>query len=134
MSIKDRDYAAIIAKACDKQLNAKEIGRDLWYSLYRDKKLGQVEQIFELAREVIDRQNHQIRAEVYSANPLSNAEKARVVEKFSRLYTESIIIENIIDESLGAGIEVKIAQKTFDFSLKGKIQQLSKKLKEKYEV
>lgn len=134
MSIKNQDFAAIIAHAAQKETDAKALAQELWYALYREKKLGQLEQIFSAAQELVDRQQKQIRAKVISGVALSADEQEMIRNKLANNYSEKIIIENIIDKSLGAGIEIKVGSKTFDYSLKGKIQQLDKKMKEKYEI
>ena len=134
MNTKAANYSAIIACAAESNVDTKELARELWFSMYRDKKLGEINEIFEAAQEVLDRSRKQIRAQVKSSSPLDEADKNNIINFLKQKYSREIIIENIIDTSLGAGIEIKIGPKTFDYSLKARIQQLTKKMKEKYEI
>lgn len=128
------NYAAILARACSKEVASKEIAKQLWYSLYQGKQLGNLDQIFIEARALLSQQKNEVCALVTSATPLSPSQITEIKQILARDFKETIILENIIDKSLGAGVEIKIANKVYDYSLSGRILGLHKILKEKYEI
>lgn len=66
---------------------------------------------------------------VYSARPLSADESKAISEVFARkVGKQSLNIENIVDDSLLAGLKIRIGNSIFDSSLHGKLERLEKTL------
>ncbi|OCA82399.1 F0F1 ATP synthase subunit delta [Bacillus sp. FJAT-27225] len=68
-------------------------------------------------------------AKVYSVRPLSDEEKIALSASFAaRVGKRALRIENIIDNDLLGGIKVRIGNRIFDGSLRGKLDRLERKL------
>ncbi|OLN24160.1 F0F1 ATP synthase subunit delta [Domibacillus antri] len=68
-------------------------------------------------------------ARVYSVRPLSPVEETAVSAAFSRkVGKQTLNIENIVDPELLGGLKVRIGNRIFDGSLRGKLNRLEKQL------
>ncbi|WP_043930048.1 F0F1 ATP synthase subunit delta [Bacillus sp. EB01] len=68
-------------------------------------------------------------AKVYSIRPLSDEEKIALSASFAaKVGKRALRIENIIDTDLLGGIKVRIGNRIFDGSLRGKLDRLERKL------
>ncbi|OXS79002.1 F0F1 ATP synthase subunit delta [Domibacillus enclensis] len=66
---------------------------------------------------------------VYSVRPLSPIEETAVSQAFSRkVGKQTLNIENIVDPNLLGGLKVRIGNRIFDGTLRGKLNRLEKKL------
>ncbi|UOE93943.1 F0F1 ATP synthase subunit delta [Alkalihalobacillus sp. LMS39] len=71
-------------------------------------------------------------AKVYSAYPLSEQEKTDLSVLFAQKVGKSkLIIENIIDKNLIAGITIRIGDRIYDGSVKGQLTRLERNLLQK---
>lgn len=69
------------------------------------------------------------KATVFSTRPLTDEERAEISAAFAkRVNKNSLVIDNVIDESLIGGIRVQIGNDFFDSSVKGKLERLQSKL------
>ncbi|TLS35835.1 F0F1 ATP synthase subunit delta [Pseudalkalibacillus caeni] len=68
-------------------------------------------------------------AKVYSVNPLSDEEQARISDVFAkRVGKEKLSIENVVDPDLIGGIKVRIGNRIFDGSVSGKLERMKRQL------
>lgn len=68
-------------------------------------------------------------ANVYSIRPLTDAERTALSQSFaSKVGKKSLIIENIVDSNLLGGVKLRIGNRIFDGSLRGKLERLERKL------
>ncbi|MCP3761472.1 F0F1 ATP synthase subunit delta [Domibacillus sp. A3M-37] len=68
-------------------------------------------------------------ATVFSTRPLTEAEKVSVSHTFSRkVGKQTLNIENIVDPNLLGGLKVRIGNRIFDGTLRGKLNRLEKQL------
>jgi F-type H+-transporting ATPase subunit delta len=68
-------------------------------------------------------------ADVYSIRPLSDEERAGLSSSFAeKVGKKSLLIENIVDSNLLGGIKIRIGNRIFDGSLRGKLDRLERKL------
>ncbi|MGD6966576.1 F0F1 ATP synthase subunit delta [Rossellomorea vietnamensis] len=68
-------------------------------------------------------------AKVYSVRPLDEAEKAALSASFAKKVGKSSLrIENITDPSILGGLKLRIGNRIFDGSLKGKLERLEREL------
>ncbi|WP_419954997.1 F0F1 ATP synthase subunit delta [Neobacillus niacini] len=82
-------------------------------------------QFFELANEEKGVAN----AEVYSTRGLSSAEREAISATFAaKIGKKSLRIENIVDSELLGGIKLRIGNRIYDGSLRGKLDRLERKL------
>ena len=68
-------------------------------------------------------------AEVYSARELTDAEREALSATFAaKIGKKSLRIENIVDSNLLGGIRLRIGNRIYDGSLRGKLDRLERKL------
>ncbi len=72
----------------------------------------------------------QANATVYTPFPLDEAEKAKITEQFGKLSGKTIRLEQVIDPTLLGGIQVRIGDRLYDGSLRGKLAKLEQTLKQ----
>jgi F-type H+-transporting ATPase subunit delta len=66
---------------------------------------------------------------VYSVRPLTDAEKEALSVSFAaKVDKKSLRIENIVDTDLLGGLKLRIGNRIFDGSLRGKLDRLERKL------
>ncbi|ANB61657.1 F0F1 ATP synthase subunit delta [Anoxybacteroides amylolyticum] len=66
---------------------------------------------------------------VYSARPLSEAEKRALVDVFAKKVGKATLhIENIVDSSLIGGVKLRIGNRIYDGSVSGKLERLKRQL------
>ncbi|AYA78162.1 F0F1 ATP synthase subunit delta [Bacillus sp. Y1] len=68
-------------------------------------------------------------AKVYSTRPLTEAEQQALSATFAaKVGKQSLRIENIVDTNLLGGIKLRIGNRIFDGSLRGKLERLERQL------
>ncbi|MBG9653447.1 F0F1 ATP synthase subunit delta [Cytobacillus firmus] len=68
-------------------------------------------------------------AKVYTVRPLSEAEKEALSVSFAaKVGKKSLRIDNIVDTNLLGGIKLRIGNRIFDGSLRGKLERLERQL------
>lgn len=68
-------------------------------------------------------------AKVYSTRPLTDSEREALSASFAKkVGKKSLRIENIVDTNLLGGIKLRIGNRIFDGSLRGKLDRLERKL------
>lgn len=75
------------------------------------------------------RRRGEVKAEVISARPLSDAQRAAVVEALRRAVGAKIVVDTGIDESLIGGLVVRVGSRQIDTSLKTKLLRLQLAMK-----
>jgi F-type H+-transporting ATPase subunit delta len=90
------------------------------------------DEILEMAEGFIELANEErgvADAKVYSVRPLSDAERDALSASFAqKVGKKSLRIENIVDSNLLGGIKLRIGNRIFDGSLRGKLDRLERKL------
>jgi F-type H+-transporting ATPase subunit delta len=90
------------------------------------------DQIINLANEFLELANEEMgiaEAEVYSTRELSVAERDAISTVFAaKVGKKSLKIENIVDSNLLGGIRLRIGNRIYDGSLRGKLDRLERKL------
>jgi F-type H+-transporting ATPase subunit delta len=82
-------------------------------------------QFFELANEEMGIAD----AEVYSTRELTEAEREAISATFAaKVGKKSLRIENIVDSELLGGVKLRIGNRIYDGSLRGKLNRLERKL------
>lgn len=68
-------------------------------------------------------------AEVYTTRPLTDAEREAFSTSFAaKVGKQSLRIENIVDTNLLGGVRLRIGNRIYDGSLRGKLERLERKL------
>lgn len=90
------------------------------------------EELVEVANQFIELANEEMgiaEAKVYSIRPLSDAEREGISSVFAaKIGKKSLKIENIVDSDLLGGIKLRIGNRIYDGSLRGKLDRLERKL------
>jgi len=90
------------------------------------------DQIIDLANEFLELANEEMgvaEAEVYSTRALADAEREAISSVFAaKIGKKSLKIENIVDSNLLGGIRLRIGNRIYDGSLRGKLDRLERKL------
>ncbi|MDQ0187311.1 F0F1 ATP synthase subunit delta [Cytobacillus kochii] len=90
-----------------------------------DEITGMVEHFLDLS----DEQKGIAEAKVYSVRPLTDEEKNALSATFAaKVGKQSLRIENIVDSNLLGGVKLRIGNKIFDGSLRGKLDRLERQL------
>jgi len=90
------------------------------------------DQIIDLADEFLELANEEMgvaEAEVFSTRALTDAEREAISSVFAaKIGKKSLKIENIVDSNLLGGIRLRIGNRIYDGSLRGKLDRLERKL------
>jgi F-type H+-transporting ATPase subunit delta len=90
------------------------------------------DQIVDVANEFLELANDEMgvaEADVYSTRELTEAEREAISTVFAaKVGKKSLIIENIVDSNLLGGIRLRIGNRIYDGSLRGKLDRLERKL------
>jgi F-type H+-transporting ATPase subunit delta len=90
------------------------------------------DQIVNLANEFLELANEEMgiaEAEVYSTRALTDAEREAISTVFAaKIGKKSLKIENIVDSNLLGGVRLRIGNRIYDGSLRGKLDRLERKL------
>ncbi|AGK56029.1 MAG: synthase subunit delta [Bacillus sp. (in: firmicutes)] len=86
---------------------------------------GLADQFIELANE----ERGIAEAKVYSIRPLTADESTAISSSFaSKVGKKSLLIDNIVDSNLLGGVKLRIGNRIFDGSLRGKLERLGRQL------
>jgi len=90
------------------------------------------DQIMDVANEFLELANEEMgiaEAQVQSVRPLSKEEREAISSVFAaKIGKKSLRIENIVDSNLLGGIRLRIGNRIYDGSLRGKLDRLERKL------
>ncbi|MFP5107237.1 F0F1 ATP synthase subunit delta [Neobacillus sp. C211] len=90
------------------------------------------DQIVDVANEFLELANDEMgiaEAKVYSTRELTDAERDAISSVFAaKVGKKSLKIENIVDSNLLGGIRLRIGNRIYDGSLRGKLDRLERKL------
>jgi F-type H+-transporting ATPase subunit delta len=75
------------------------------------------------------RRRGEVRAEVVSARPLSDAQYQRLLEMLRRATGGKVAVDAAVDESLIGGLVVRVGSRQIDTSLKTKLLRLQLAMK-----
>jgi len=90
------------------------------------------DEIVEVVDQFIELSNNEMgiaEAAVYSIRPLTDSERAAISTTFAaKVGKKSLRIENIVDSELLGGVKLRIGNRIYDGSLRGKLNRLERKL------
>jgi len=126
MKLSDKDYAKIIVQAMQEGRNPKQIAPILWYELSQKHKLKNLNQIIDLAHEIVAEKENRITAVLYSTDRLNEDQKNQILFFLKNKFKKQITIKEELDSTIGAGVVIIANGYIYNLSLKNKIQQLKK--------
>jgi F-type H+-transporting ATPase subunit delta len=90
---------------------------------------GQISEVADGFIELANAERGIAEAKVYSIRPLTETEKEVLSSSFAaKVGKKSLRIENIVDSNLLGGIRLRIGNRIYDGTLKGKLERLERKL------
>lgn len=89
-----------------------------------------VPQIAEAFRERMDEERGIAHAQVVTAVPLSEAEKAAIAARLKEITGKQVVLEAEVDESIVGGLVARIGDRLIDGSTKSRLLALKKQLQE----
>lgn len=96
--------------------------------LIENGRFGCFEEAYRAYFEALDRVNNLVRIQVTSAIPLDDHLRWKLDEKLKAKLQKNIYLDFITDESIIAGLVIKIGDRIIDTSLKTRIKQFEKQL------
>jgi F-type H+-transporting ATPase subunit delta len=91
-------------------------------------RLGQIESIQRVYRDLMDARLGRVRAEVRSAVPLDEAVRARLAERLAAVAGKTVVVDAQTDPSLLAGLVARIGDTVYDGSLRTQLHRLREAL------
>ncbi|AKU79294.1 F0F1 ATP synthase subunit delta [Spiroplasma turonicum] len=98
--------------------------------MIKRKVFGSIQPIFKYALKQIWEYKKIEHGIIYSSFELPSNTISMIEKKLSSKLGKTVNFENIIDKDIIAGIVVEVANKSYDFSVKGKIEDMKVKIKE----
>lgn len=126
MKLSNKDYAQIVLAAIDKNIDVKELSASLWTDLHRNRKLNDLEEIINLAKNLEAGKNKVMKVKVTSAKVITANDLEEIEIHLKQRYKTKIQFEQKIDESVGAGVVIEFNGSYYNLSLKDKIRKLRK--------
>ncbi|MCW5961709.1 MAG: ATP synthase F1 subunit delta [Pyrinomonadaceae bacterium] len=96
--------------------------------LLRNSRLTEISAINERFAEVLDERNGLISANVTSARPLSDAEKAELQANLANLTKKQVNLDFNIDENIISGVITRVGSTVYDGSVRTQLEELRNKL------
>lgn len=94
-----------------------------------DKRRENILETVEFAfRKIAEEKQGVQKAQVTSAVPLSDSDRARTVSVLEKLTGRKVLLEETIDPAIIGGLVVRVGDRVYDGSLKGSLQQLRRSL------
>ncbi len=119
---------ALVAVA--EKLGLSALGRKAVGAIAQNRRAGELPAIFSAYRTLVARARGARQVEIISARPLSEAEKAAIVEGLAAQIGAKVEAETSVDESLVGGFVVRVGSRQFDASVKAKLDALRLALKQ----
>lgn len=85
-------------------------------------------EIFEYFLEKVNEYNNIIKVSVTSIESLTDTQKNDIVTKIETITNKTVVLEEIIDDSIIGGLIIRIGDRIIDNSIKGQLQAMSKDL------
>jgi F-type H+-transporting ATPase subunit delta len=105
-----------------------ELARRTLVLLARNHRLPQSDDVVDAYRELLDRREGYVLADVASAVPLSDAERMRLEAALGKATGKKIRMNLTVDPALVAGIVAKIGSTVIDASIRGEIRKMRRTL------
>jgi len=118
---------AVIARFAS-ELPLTKIVRNFLYVLINRRRIGLLHDIRAAFDAEIDERSGIVRAQVTSAVPLPDPERAEMQSTLSRLTGKQVVAEFSIDQELIGGVVAKIGSTIYDGSVRGQLEQLRTRL------
>lgn len=119
-SVKKQMFTDIFQGKIDKELLS------FLLLLVEKKRIHEVDGILNQLREISLEKNNKVIAEIKTVIPLTDDERKALTEKLSKKYNKTIILREIIDESIIGGVYVRVGDDVIDGTIKYKLESMKK--------
>ena len=89
---------------------------------------GAIRRMVEHFGELVRRERGIALAEIRTALPLDDAQRAEVVQRLRELTQQKVEINEVVDESLIGGITVRVGDRLYDASVRNRLERLRARL------
>jgi F-type H+-transporting ATPase subunit delta len=110
---------AVLEKAGLSQLVRNFVG-----VVARNRRLFAIENMIRIYRELVARHRGEVTAEVTSAAPLSETQRAAVEQALKQAIGSNVAVNTAVDPALIGGMIVRVGSRMVDSSLRSKLQRL----------
>lgn len=94
--------------------------------LVEKKRIHEASGILAQLKEILLEKNNKVVAEVKTVIQLTDDERKTLTEKLSKKYNKTIILKEIIDESIIGGVYVRVGDDVIDGTIKHKLESMKK--------
>ena len=123
------EQGAAIAALCEKMGLGSEVTRTLGL-MAQNRRLFVVPGMIAAVKGLIADERGEVTAEVRSAKPLSDAQRANLAETLKESVGKDVKISSTVDESLIGGLVVRVGSRMIDTSIRSKLSNLQNVMKE----
>jgi len=109
-------------------LGLSEKVRNFLYVLIDHRRVGLLGTIGQAFEAVMDERMGRVRADIASAQPLTDEQKAQVLAQLTRLSGRQVRPEFSIDASLVGGLTARIGSTIYDGSVRGRLEAMRRRL------
>jgi F-type H+-transporting ATPase subunit delta len=96
--------------------------------MIENKKVYYLDEVYRLFREMILDEKNTTVAEVETAYPLSDEQKNLLIKSLENQYSKKIKIDEVINQSLLAGIKISINNEVTDYSVRYKLNSMKEQI------
>jgi len=96
--------------------------------MIENKKVYYIDEVYRLYREMILNDQNITIAEVETAFPLNEDQRRMLQKNLERKYEKKIEIEEVVNESLLAGIKINVDNEVSDFSVRFKLSKMKEQI------
>jgi F-type H+-transporting ATPase subunit delta len=124
------DQAHKVIDAIARRLALNPLAKNALLVLVQRRRIQALPDIVRRLVSLTDERTGVLRASVTSAAPLTDAQAQKLSEELERLTGKRIVLERLTDASLIAGLVTKIGDHVIDGSLRGRFEELERRLTE----
>jgi len=111
-----------------KSVGASSPIANLFSMLLEKNRMGYLQMIKEIYRELVDEKEGRIRGALYTPYPIEDVLKDRIEAEMTRKFKKHVVLTEIEDKSLIGGIKVKIKGTILDGSIKRQLEVLKENI------
>lgn len=126
MRLSNKEYAQFLVKATQKGISAQHIAKPLWTELSRHRRLKDLDEIINLAKNIEAEENGLMVVNLTSAQKINSDDLENIKLHLAHRHKKKIIFVEKIDESIGAGVIIDNNGYIYNLSLKERVGRLKK--------
>lgn len=120
-------YAQALAQSVDGADNHKQIAKDFWYVLQKNKQYRNLRKILDNLEDISATQEGKKLVKVFSGETLDDTMRQRIIDSMKKKTDKPLKIVEIVDKNV-FGIILKYDDKILDLSISGKINRFKQTL------